>query len=259
MELLNETVVSGIRGGDCITLGAPWFTLGRGPLSTCLWPSNAVVTMAVLMVVSNRFSFSSFCCSRRPQYLGCDNGSEFKNVFQEMAENYGQKRKGSTPYNPQSNGIVERVHQVLNDMLRTFELENQQLDDTEPWKRFLAAASFAIRSTYHTTLGATPAQLVYNRDMLLPIQFNFKWADIKMRRQKEMARNNKKENKSRIPHIYNVGDKVSLDRPGKLRKLSIPKLGPFQIERVHNNGTVTIRRGPVTERVNIRRVHPFFE
>ena len=125
--------------------------------------------------------------------------------------------------------------------------------------RFLSASAFAIRSAFHTTLGGTPGQLIYHRDMLLPIQFNYNWAEIRMRRQKEMARNNKRENRSRIPHVYSVGDQVTLDKPGKLRKLSTPKTGPFTIERVYNNGTLSIRRGPVLERVNIRRVHPYRE
>ena len=53
-----------------------------------------------------------------------------------MVENYGMNKKPNTAFNPQANGIVERVHQVLNDMLRTFDLENQQLDSKEPWTRF---------------------------------------------------------------------------------------------------------------------------
>ena len=199
------------------------------------------------------------CRYPRPQFIGFDNGSEFKNIFFEMCTNYGMKPKPNTAYNPQGNSIVERVHQVINDMFRTFELENQQLDSKEPWNRFLSATAFAIRSTFHTTLGATPGQLVFNRDMILPIKFNYDWATIRMRRKREIERNNHKENRSRIPHVYNVGDKVTLDRPGKLRKLSTPKQGPFTIERVHNNGTITIRKGPVSDRVDIRRVHPYYE
>ena len=195
----------------------------------------------------------------RPQFMGFDNGKEFKAVFAEMRENYGMTKKLSTKYNPQSNGIVERVHQVLNDMLRTFELEAQQLESSDPWTRFLSATAFAIRSTYHTTLEATPAQLVFGRDMLLPVKFEANWAQIKMKRQQEMLRNNQRENKSRVPHEYKVGDLVTLDKPGISRKMSTPKLGPHTIERVYNNGTILIRKGPVTERVNIRRCHPFFE
>ena len=249
-----------------------------GPLS-CHQPDGSVLKLSALTMIDPATgwfeiidvpiinsdncmaAFDDVWLSRypRPQFLGYDNGSEFKAIFQEMVENYGMNKKPNTAYNPQANGIIERVHQVLNDMLRTFELENQQLDSREPWTRFLSASAFAIRSTFHTTLGATPGQLVYSRDMLLPIKFNYDWASIKMRRQHEIARNNKRENKSRIPYQFKVGDKITLDKPGKIRKLSTPKLGPFTIERVHNNGTITIRKGPVTDRVSIRRVHPYRE
>jgi hypothetical protein len=80
-----------------------------------------------------------------------------------MCDNYGMKEKPSSSYNPQSNGIVERVHQVLGNALRTFELEHKELDTNDPWGPFLSAAAWAIRSTVHTTLDATPGQLVFGR------------------------------------------------------------------------------------------------
>lgn len=51
-----------------------------------------------------------------------DNGTEFKSVFEEMCENYELKKKPTTTYNPRSNGIIERIHQVLRDSIATFEL-----------------------------------------------------------------------------------------------------------------------------------------
>ena len=69
------------------------------------------------------FDDTWLCRYPRPQFIGFDNGSEFKQIFLEMCANYGMEKKPNASYNPQSNGIVERVHQVLNDMLRTFELE----------------------------------------------------------------------------------------------------------------------------------------
>ena len=64
---------------------------------------------------------------------------------------------------------MERVHQVIGNMVRTFELENRCLDEDDPWKGLLAATAFAIRSTFHTTLQKTPAQLVFGRDMILNV------------------------------------------------------------------------------------------
>jgi hypothetical protein len=113
-----------------------------------------------------------------------------------MHKNYGMKKRVTTAYNPQANGIIERVHFVLGNALRTFELQERELDATDPWSAFLASAVFAIRSTHHTTLGASPGQLVFGRDMLLPIKFKANWAEIKARCQDEIRRNNERENKS---------------------------------------------------------------
>lgn len=95
---------------------------------------------------------------------------QYKQVFNEMRVNYSMKKKASLAYNPQSNGIIECVHQVLGDMLRTFELEERELNDNDPWSEFVSATGYAIRCTYHTTLEASPAQLVFGRNMLLPIK-----------------------------------------------------------------------------------------
>jgi transposase InsO family protein len=195
----------------------------------------------------------------RPEHLGFDGGSEYKAEFNQLRANYGLKRHETTAYNPQSNGIIERVHKVLGDALRTFELSGQNLDDDDPWTPFLSAAAYAIRSTYHTTLQASPAQLVFGRDMLLPLKFKVDWARVKQRRQTEMARNNQRENRSRLPHKYRIGDLVLVEVPGVRAKLTPPRKGPYKVVRVYTNGTVRIQRGAISQRINLRRLSPFFE
>jgi hypothetical protein len=66
------------------------------------------------------------------------------------------KAKPITVRNPQANAIVERVHQVIGNIIRTFELESNYLDEDDPWKGILSATAFAVRSTFHTTLRNTP-------------------------------------------------------------------------------------------------------
>ena len=95
--------------------------------------------------------------------------------------------------------------------------------------------------------------------MFLPIKFKADWTRIQLNRQKETQRNNARENKNRIPHDYQVGQKVLLTIPGIRRKLSTPRSGPHVIEHVYTNGTVRIRRGLVSERINIRRITPYHE
>jgi hypothetical protein len=176
-----------------------------------------------------------------------------------MTRNYGLKPKIGTSYNPQSNGVIERVHQVLGDMLRTFELEEQELCTKDPFGSFLSAAAYAIRSTYHTVLEASPAELVFGRHMLLPVKFNADWQAIQAKRQKRMEDSNARENSSRIEHEYKIGDLIMKTRPGKLAKLRRKRDGPYTVTHVYSNGTLRIRKGVIAERISMRRVSPYYE
>ena len=60
-----------------------------------------------------------------PQFIVFDNGVKFKREFKQMCDNYGIKAKPTTSHNLQANLIIESVHKVVNDMLRSFDLENE--------------------------------------------------------------------------------------------------------------------------------------
>jgi hypothetical protein len=67
--------------------------------------------------------------------------------FQSMIKYYyGIKGKSITVRNPQANEILERVHQVIENIIQKFELESNYLDEDDPWKGILSAAAFAVRS-----------------------------------------------------------------------------------------------------------------
>ena len=143
-------------------------------------------------------------------------------------------------------------------MIRTFEVQNNYLDDEDPWLGILSATGFAVRSTYHTTTQKTPGQLVFGRDMIFNIQHSANWEYIRKRKQTLINKNNERENSKRIPHSYQVGDKILL-RKGSENKYEQPNSGPHPILQVFQNGTVEIQKGAVTDVVNIRRVTPFVD
>jgi hypothetical protein len=99
----------------------------------------------------------------RPEYLGFDNGGEYKNVLEELVNNYWIKKNNSTPFNPQYNGIIERAHLTLNDALRTAEVDGRELDEKDLWGPFLSSVAYAMLSTFHTILKATPVSLDKNK------------------------------------------------------------------------------------------------
>ena len=95
--------------------------------------------------------------------------------------------------------------------------------------------------------------------MLLPIQIKTDWARIQQRKQDMINVNNRKENAKCIEHEYRVREKVLLEKPGLISKLSAPRTGPYQITHTYTNGKVRIQCGVVNERVNIRRLTPYKE
>jgi transposase InsO family protein len=145
-----------------------------------------------------------------------------------LKNDYGIKRKPIRVRNPQANAIMERVHQVIGNIICTFELQDNYLDEEDPWKGILSATAFTVRSTYHTTLQKTPGQLVFGRDIIFNVQHTARWEYIWQRKQKLIKKNNKNDNAKRIPHTYNVGDKVML-RKGSENKYKKPYSGPHSI------------------------------
>jgi transposase InsO family protein len=193
-----------------------------------------------------------------PTQLIFDRGSEFMgHEFKQMiTEDYGIKQKPITVRNPQANAIIERVHQTIGNMIRTFNLEENLLDNDDPWSGILSATAFAVRSTYHTTLRATPGQLVFGRDMILNIQHIANWKAIQDHKQMIINKNNQRENAKRLAHVYHIGDQVLLDKDNT-NKYENPYEGPYTILQVNTNGTVRLQMGAVIDTVNIRRLHPY--
>ena len=214
-------------------------------------PNKKAVTCA------NLLENTWLCRYPRPQQCIFDNGSEFLGAeFANTLDSYGIQRVSTTVKNPAAN-MVERVHQTLGNLLRVYELENYEFPRGDPWSNILASAAWAIRSTVHTTLGATPGQLVYGRDMLFDLAFKANWQEIKERKRERIEDSNKRENAKRIRHTYQIGDLVTKDRNQIQPKLHRPRDGPFTIEKVYTNGVVKIRNGVVSEKVSIRRINPY--
>lgn len=107
----------------------------------------------------------------RPGIITFDSGSEFKAKFKKiMREKINLKVKAISVRNPQANAVIERFHQTIGNMSKTFQVYNRdELDEEDPWAGIFSAVMFIVQSTFHTTLEATPIQLVSGRDAMLPV------------------------------------------------------------------------------------------
>ena len=91
-----------------------------------------------------------------------DRGTKFMADFAKMVRNdYSIKTKPITTRNPQANSIIERIHQTIGNMIRTFRMHETEINENDPWRGVLSATMFATRATLHTTLQASPSQLVF--------------------------------------------------------------------------------------------------
>ena len=79
--------------------------------------------------------------------------------------------------------------------------------------------------------------------MLLRIKFKANWASVRARKQAQIVRDHARENARRRNHQYRVGDQVLIEQPGIRRKLSSPRVGPYDVTKVYTNGVSNQRKG----------------
>ena len=68
-----------------------------------------------------------------------------------------------------------------------------------------------------------------------------------------------KRKAKRIPHTYQVNDKVLFERIKKTKYGEKEYDGPFTILAVHDNGTAQIQKQNYSDVVNIRLLKPYYE
>ena len=200
----------------------------------------------------------------RPLQIVTDQGPEFGQEFTDMCERNGVKHHTSTSRNPQGNSLIERIHQTIGQVLRTVAAARNPKSIHEAnavINETLATAMHACRCACSSSLNHhSPGALAFGRDMFLDIPLIADIIAIQNNRQLLVDKRLLRANASRIRHDYAVGDLVwKRNHLGFSDKLMPSVSGPYPIERVHTNGTVTIRlSNTVLERINIRRIRPKF-
>ena len=258
----------------CVDLIGPYTIKRKGkqkPIQlwamTMIDPATGLLEIAEIKtksadVVANIAEVTWFTRYPWPEKVICDRGQEFMAEFATMIkEDYNVKRKLITTRNPASNAIIERVHQTIGNMIRSVQVQNLEVNsDNFSWTGILQAVSFAVRSTVHTTVRATPMQLVFGRDAILPVRHIADWKYIHDRKQSSIDKNNIKENKLRKPYTYTVGQKVLLKNAQTTKFGTDTYGGPYTITTVNpDNGTVKMKKGNVIDTFNICNIVPYYD
>ena len=105
------------------------------------------------------------CRFGMPMVIHSDQGREFENkVMHELCLLCGSHKTRTTPYHPESDGLVERFNRTLLMMLAMFAGENR--DD---WDDLLPAVMMAYRSSVHESMGFSPYRLMFGEECTLPM------------------------------------------------------------------------------------------
>ena len=97
-----------------------------------------------------------------PETVVTDNATNFtSNLFKEISNSLGIQLKHTSTYNPESNGIIERCHRTLKTALTARCVGRD-------WSRQLQWVLLGLRTTPHTALGASPAEVLYGKNLRIP-------------------------------------------------------------------------------------------
>eukprot|EP00957_Ditylum_brightwellii_P070201 5332990-Ditylum_brightwellii.AAC.1 len=111
----------------------------------------------------------------------------------------------------------------------------------------------AMQTTVATMIGSTPGAMAFSSDMFLNILLIDYWKAITAQRKQHVNDNLSCVNKKQCQYDYVSGRKV-LKKVHDPAKLGVRTSGPYIIEHVHVNVTLSIELRPgVTECINIRR------
>ena len=156
--------------------------------------------------------------------------------------------------NSQADSVIERAHLTIGAILHTMLFEEAQCrrtipllanvpkfitTDLKPCKNTRMQPCIECCSTFYC---ASPGAFMFNCDMISPIQCFTSWEGICFLEKKTSLSNLLQEN-SRSCHLnWRPGQKVLISNLEK-NKLQPKGSGPYTIDKVNTNGTVTLKKG----------------
>ena len=119
-------------------------------------PLRNIKTKSIVKAVIKIFTFVGF-----PKSVQSDQGSNFMSgIFQHAMRKLGIKQNRSSAYHPESQGALERFHQTLKNMIRSY-----CFDTEKDWDECIHLLLFAVRESVQESLGFSPFELVFGHSV----------------------------------------------------------------------------------------------
>jgi hypothetical protein len=89
------------------------------------------------------------------------------NLWRVLFKGFGTNLNFSTTYHPQIDGKIERVNQIIEDMLRMY-----VMDKPSKWEDYLHLVEFAYNNGYQDSLTMSPFEAFYGRKCYTPVSWD---------------------------------------------------------------------------------------
>ena len=133
------------------------------------WTEAYAVKDHTAFTVAETLVTEFICRFGVPKVIHTDQGTEFQSaLFQQLCELLQCKKTRTTPYHPQSDGLVERQNRTILAMLSA--VVNENLDD---WDDHLPYVMSAYRSSVQESTGCTPNLMLFGRENTMPLDLIF--------------------------------------------------------------------------------------
>jgi len=133
------------------------------------WVETKAIKVATEEKVAEFLRENVFYKFGYPRELVTYQGSQFtSNMIEELLSYHKIKRITSTPYHPKANGQVEVTNRALDNILTKVVSSSRKA-----WAKRLVEATWAYNTTWKTTTGFIPYELVYGKNALLSIKLEY--------------------------------------------------------------------------------------
>lgn len=130
------------------------------------WPEIVPVSDISADTISKVIYEQWICRFGCPSRITTDQGRQFESdLFNELMKLVGVQRIRTTPYHPQSNGMIERWHRSFKCALTS------RLTGNSDWADELPTVMLGLRAACRTDSGFSAAELVYGQTLRLPGEF----------------------------------------------------------------------------------------
>jgi transposase InsO family protein len=219
------------------------------------WPEARAIKSANAETVATFIYEEIICRFGAPKKIQSDQGTHFVNeIIKNLTERFRIKHSLSSPYHPQSNGLVERFNKTLCEGIA------KVADSIFDWDNYIQPVLFAYRTKELRISNKSPYVLVYGREPTMVMDESNRSSIIerlleitdKVPQLRESARRAIKKAQEELEHKFQKGKEIIFkkgelvwyfDKAKAMRhdtKLEPKWKGPYQIIEVLPRGAYRI-------------------